>query len=651
MKTEVIKKIWIVVIIFCSFDAYSEWTPDHLEREKIEFRDANFFNCNFAVDSINGSCEGESDGEIYFSLDDPLCMDYTICLLVNGNCVNSAPTMINSISYVFQGLSPGNYSIQVESGDCGCMSNFVGLFNVPTIGGAINLSIAATPDPNLTCENASVTFTATGDFTSLTWENVTTNTDLGTNPTIELTEAGEYMATAINADGCDQSQTVTVEDYRNAFPSANAGNDMELTSCNNGVTLTGSGMPGVLGSSVTYNWEGPGGTTFNEQNPSVNQPGTYTLTVTDNLSQCTMTNQVNVTSNVVFPIADAGEDGTLTCAVTAYELGGTATTTSGNMMYQWSTMDGQVNNPNIINPVISTAGTYALTVTDNDTGCSATDEITITLDNTPPELSIDPTGNIELCEGEEIDLMAISSDADMIEWRANGQANGTTGNTLTVTSAGFYSYQGTNSINGCSAISESVGVNFLPTPTLAIAEIDLAIKNGESYDFVGTFAPGDAQIIWEIENGNISNIDTSQSQLSTQGEGIPTGNLFLLNERLFGKVIFTIYPQLDDCTGEVLMISVQVLPEQDVFIPDLFTPNGDTANDRWKIIFADVEKADDYSVVIFSRSGAKVHEINGLGGDGWTGEGCPDGVYFYHLKNTDGTDEQKGAVTLLRKVE
>lgn len=651
MKTEVIKKIWIVVIIFCSFDAYSEWTPDHLEREKIEFRDANFFNCNFAVDSINGSCEGESDGEIYFSLDDPLCMDYTICLLVNGNCVNSAPTMINSISYVFQGLSPGNYSIQVESGDCGCMSNFVGLFNVPTIGGAINLSIAATPDPNLTCENASVTFTATGDFTSLTWENVTTNTDLGTNPTIELTEAGEYMATAINADGCDQSQTVTVEDYRNAFPSANAGNDMELTSCNNGVTLTGSGMPGVLGSSVTYNWEGPGGTTFNEQNPSVNQPGTYTLTVTDNLSQCTMTNQVNVTSNVVFPIADAGEDGTLTCAVTAYELGGTATTTSGNMMYQWSTMDGQVNNPNIINPVISTAGTYALTVTDNDTGCSATDEITITLDNTPPELSIDPTGNIELCEGEEIDLMAISSDADMIEWRANGQANGTTGNTLTVTSAGFYSYQGTNSSNGCSAISESVGVNFLPTPTLAIAEIDLAIKNGESYDFVGTFAPGDAQIIWEIENGNISNIDTSQSQLSTQGEGIPTGNLFLLNERLFGKVIFTIYPQLDDCTGEVLMISVQVLPEQDVFIPDLFTPNGDTANDRWKIIFADVEKADDYSVVIFSRSGAKVHEINGLGGDGWTGEGCPDGVYFYHLKNTDGTDEQKGAVTLLRKVE
>jgi len=95
-----------------------------------------------------------------------------------------------------------------------------------------------------------------------------------------------------------------------------------------------------------------------------------------------------------------------------------------------------------------------------------------------------------------------------------------------------------------------------------------------------------------------------------------------------------------------------------VFIPDVFTPNGDTLNDYFAPVVSGIKS---WSMVIFSRWGATVYKVAvsaavpPLGGKGWDGnfKGTPanDGVYVYDLAATDyngNVIKKQGTVTLVR---
>ncbi|PWS30562.1 gliding motility-associated C-terminal domain-containing protein [Pedobacter paludis] len=87
----------------------------------------------------------------------------------------------------------------------------------------------------------------------------------------------------------------------------------------------------------------------------------------------------------------------------------------------------------------------------------------------------------------------------------------------------------------------------------------------------------------------------------------------------------------------------------DLFIPNLFTPNGDGGNDAFEIrglnFFAE------NNLVIVNRWGNEVYKSSNYQNN-WTGEGLNEGTYFYVLRVKENTSSSwqvfKGYVTLIR---
>jgi hypothetical protein len=100
-----------------------------------------------------------------------------------------------------------------------------------------------------------------------------------------------------------------------------------------------------------------------------------------------------------------------------------------------------------------------------------------------------------------------------------------------------------------------------------------------------------------------------------------------------------------------LDITVDFCKEVTVFAPNVFTPNGDSINNVWKI---EGENYYEGRVYIVNRWGEVVFETDNLeiGWDGtFKGMSCSEGVYIYSLiyKDSDGKlYQQTGHVTLIR---
>ncbi len=98
-----------------------------------------------------------------------------------------------------------------------------------------------------------------------------------------------------------------------------------------------------------------------------------------------------------------------------------------------------------------------------------------------------------------------------------------------------------------------------------------------------------------------------------------------------------------------------LLMEAPVFVPNVFTPNGDGANDEFKIVMKDDKnKIISYEYLrlelsVVNRWGRKIYTSDNYQSD-WKGDNAPDGVYFYVLKAIGyyKIDTYKGSVHILR---
>ncbi len=124
---------------------------------------------------------------------------------------------------------------------------------------------------NTVCAGQTVTFTNSSvGAASYSWniQGGTPSSSTDANPTATFNTPGTYTVsmTATNANGTDNAtQTITVTPLP-ATPTA--GSNSPVT--NNGVLELTAG-----GSTGNYFWTGPGGFSSTQQNPSVNNPGTY----------------------------------------------------------------------------------------------------------------------------------------------------------------------------------------------------------------------------------------------------------------------------------------------------------------------------------------------------------------------------------------
>jgi hypothetical protein len=262
---------------------------------------------------------------------------------------------------------------------------------------------------------------------------------------------GDYTLTVTNTNnGCSKTDVVNVgEDF--IAPIANAGLNQVLTCANSttGVTLLSSGSS--TGADFGYLWSGPGitPTNQNQPNPTVLVTGAYTLIITNLINGCTSSDGVNVDQDQNLPTANAGPNQTITCSALSVILDGSGSSApgGGTLQFQWSG-PGIAGNQSDEMPSVSVSGSYILTVIAPLSGCQASDNVEVLLDDQPPTLTV--TADTITCQDPQADV-SVTSSLPNTDYTWVGlsvtQANMHLP-TIQVTEAGLYSVTGV-APNGC----------------------------------------------------------------------------------------------------------------------------------------------------------------------------------------------------------
>ncbi|GGG15821.1 hypothetical protein GCM10011344_15510 [Dokdonia pacifica] len=229
------------------------------------------------------------------------------------------------------------------------------------------------------------------------------------NPTLDVTEAGEYAVTVTFNSGCSFSDTINVS-FETA-PIIELGDT--INSCLENPTTLDATPSNIDPADATYSWTLDGVVIAGETNPTldITQEGVYEVTVTS--GPCVVTDFVTV--NALTLLFELGDDFN-TCFEETVTLDATPTNVDpAEATYEWS-LDGTViageTSPML---TITEEGTYDVTVTFGI--CSDTDTITVTLANpdgspcTEPEPSdcttIDAGPDLEVdCDNPCVDLDA-----------------------------------------------------------------------------------------------------------------------------------------------------------------------------------------------------------------------------------------------------
>lgn len=216
-----------------------------------------------------------------------------------------------------------------------------------------------------------------------------------------IVDPGDYVLELKVSDGqlfSTDTLTITVIP-RNQPPAVEAGPDQEIE-LPNSATLNGSVSDDALprGSTLTVNWSivsGPGNVTFADANAATttatfSAPGSYILKLTANDTEFTVEDQLTIT---VYPenqppTANAGEDQTIRLPNVAL-LHGVVTDDGfphgSTLVSTWTQVSGPAAvtfaDPAsaVTSATFTTAGTYVLRLTANDSRFTANDDVTITV--------------------------------------------------------------------------------------------------------------------------------------------------------------------------------------------------------------------------------------------------------------------------------
>ncbi|WP_460946971.1 FG-GAP-like repeat-containing protein [Spirosoma daeguense] len=379
--------------------------------------------------------------------------------------------------------SANTYSVTVTSAN-GCS----GTATINVSADQTSPSLLLNPQSTtLTCTTTAVSLTAVGMGT-YRWSNGATTS------AISVSMADTYSVTLTGANGCSSTAIASVS-IDQTPPSISIAPSIGTPS---GVTLTCT-TPVVNLSAVgvgTYRWS-TGATT---SAISVTSANTYSVTVTS-ANGCSGTATINVSADQTSPsLLLNPQSATLTCTNTAVSL-----TAVGMGTYRWST--------GATSAVISatSAGTYSITLTGAN-GCSATATTSISLNNTPPSVSIAPTNATLTCATTAVSLSAVG--VGTYRW-----STGATTQVISTTLAGAYSVTLTGA-NGCSStatvsisqdqtppsltISPSIGTLTCTNPVVSLSAVGAGTyrwSNGGTTSVISTTLSGAYSVTLTGANG------------------------------------------------------------------------------------------------------------------------------------------------------
>ena len=263
------------------------------------------------------------------------------------------------------------------------------------------------------------------------------------SPTISGLTAGNYRCTI--TDGLGQTAVSPFINVPQPTAALAIGTpDIENEACD--------GSPGAITVAASGGWPDyqylwSTGSTGETLDPA--QDGTYSVTVTDDLG-CTTSLGNIVVSPPDIPTAVALVSSQITCTNPSLQLSGFGSSEGSNISYLWSTQNGQIlSGGTTLAPTVGAVGTYILTVTDNNSGCSETAEAVVLGNTTVPSAAAQITGALN-CVQDTVFIVATAADMTYTWSTPDGTIIGNTDtDAIAVTSAGSYLLAVTNNANGC----------------------------------------------------------------------------------------------------------------------------------------------------------------------------------------------------------
>jgi gliding motility-associated-like protein len=423
----------------------------------------------------------------------------------DGNLLNGATTLNPVVN------EPGTYQLLITNTANGCTQTAQTTVSEDVVTPSANAGAPMT----LTCTNTQLTLGGTGSTGGqFSYQWTTANGYIvsgATSLTPSVNLPGTYQLLVTNlTNQCTAVSSVDVgQDV--ATPVANAGQGGELSCTVTQMVLDGGGSS--AGNNFAYAWTTPGGNIVSGANtltPAINAPGNYTLVVTNTTNGCTASASVQITEDDDLPMVNAGMAQPLTCLVNSVTLDGSGSASGPNFTYQWSTANGNiVSGTTTLNPVVSAAGIYVLTVTNTATNCTNLGSVTV-VSNTAPPLTEAGQAQELTCTVQSLTLNGAGSATGVnftYQWSTTNGIIVSGANTLNpvVGAPGAYSLMVTNTTTGCTntdmvMVNESVD---LPSAAASVPGLLTCTVKELTLSGAGSSTGNDFAYTWTSANGSI----------------------------------------------------------------------------------------------------------------------------------------------------
>ena len=578
-----------------------------------------------------------------------------------------------------------------------------------------NIPDADLPVRITSCDGFTVQFenlSTAANITSYYWDFGVANNTLDTStlprPSYTYADTGVYIAKLIvNKEGpCTDSTTTEVRVFPGFFPGFGA-----VGSCANVPFQFNDSTRFNYGTVDKWRWDFGNPGVINDtaivKNPQYTYPapGTYTVTLIAGSSKgCedTATLTVNVLDKPVLTVAFKD---TLICSIDSLQLHAFGTGT-----FSWAPAS-RIINSNTADPIVFPNTTTTYTVTLNDRGCTATENVKV---NVLDFITVDAGRDTVICLTDSLQLRAVSQGLGYAWTPPESLNNAAIKNPVAKPTVANITYYVTANLGKCLA-RDSVHVKTVPYPradagpdtTVCFATTATLtgnvvgstfawtptrfVRNPASlttvvtpvttttfvlsvYDTLGCPRPFRDSVIVTVRPritifaGNDTIIVINQP---LQLNAISNATIFAwtpttgMNDGNISNPVVTLRPGSPDeiiyivkgstaegCNAsDTIKVKIFKTPPS-IFVPNAFTPNGDQLNDVFKPILAGMQRMDFFR--IFNRYGQLVFETKQIG-RGWDGKikGQPQdsNTFVYMVQALDYNGQvvkQSGSFSLIR---